>query len=366
VNNSRIPILVAPRLKSNATPVDELFQRFELYGRQLGETTQPNPKKFHIFGNIPSINLPIDSNFIDYRFAGKGFFKSLIFTAKFLLRNPKTKFSLIAGDIWLGNLLVFFLKLMFAGKLKSQVSLHGLPNFSNNLVVKIIKIFVFKLLIKDNDSIRVVSTHLGDYLVNTFKIDRSKIFVAPIPIVVRNIIKSNNRSTDLAIIGRLHKERGLRLACQVIENCLRQKEGVSTVIIGSGPEVSFLNDWIQTLPNPSSVSHLGQLSNSEVMRKLGATKILLNCAPTEGYGLAMREALILGTFVLAYRNETTFELSQNFPDAVFLFSEIQEACEIINNILSGGIPKFDNIEIMNRQINLDNESLKVLIDSWIK
>jgi glycosyltransferase involved in cell wall biosynthesis len=141
---------------------------------------------------------------------------------------------------------------------------------------------------------------------------------------------------------------------------------MSTVIIGSGPEVSFLNDWIQTLPNPSSVSHLGHLSNPEVLSKLASTKILLNCAPTEGYGLAMREALVSGTFVVAYRNETTLELRKNFPDAVFLFSEIQEACEIIYNILSGGIPKFDNIEIMNRQLNLDNESLKVLIDSWIK
>ena len=120
MNNSRIPILLAPRLKSTATPTDELFQRFERYGRQLGETTQPNPIKFYIFGNIPSVNLPIDSNFIDYRFAGKGFLKNLIFISKFLIQNPKTKFCVIAGDIWLGNLLVFFMKLMFSNKLKSK------------------------------------------------------------------------------------------------------------------------------------------------------------------------------------------------------------------------------------------------------
>jgi hypothetical protein len=64
----------------------------------------------------------------------------------------------------------------------------------------------------------------------------------------------------------------------------------------------------------------------EFYRKLNC---LLVCAPQEGYGLSIREAVMQGVFVIALENKGTREARELFPESVYLFKTVDEAAALM-------------------------------------
>ena len=94
------------------------------------------------------------------------------------------------------------------------------------------------------------------------------------------------------------------------------------------------------------------------------SKILLSTANSEGYGLAVREALSAGCFLVAYANSVTLNLQIAFPQLVFTFRNTDEAVELIYKLKSR-VPDAAAVNGFRRkQLEENMASLQNLTDSW--
>jgi glycosyltransferase involved in cell wall biosynthesis len=365
MSSFRRPILIASRLGSISTPIDELFERFNTYGREVRAATHGEIGGLLVFGSIPRVVTTMQYDCLEYRFIGKNPLTQLIRILQLIRTLPDRRYCFIAGDVWLAGVQVQLLKFLAFKGAKTQVSIHGVPNFASSRIIRHIKVFVFNLLLKHVDSIRVVSQSLIPYLSATTHVKRSRIFVSPIPMSFPEETGSVVKSIDVALVGRLHVERGVSEAKDILQRLLNSDPSRSILIIGDGPLSEDLSEWRHSLPEPNSVTLLGHIPNSMVSRKLLATRVLLSCAIEEGYGLALREALSCGAFVVARRNSGTQELLELHPEAVFLFDTQEQALETLLGILTGNFSIFDNQKVIQKQRLLDKESLSRLALSWI-
>jgi glycosyltransferase involved in cell wall biosynthesis len=363
--NFRRPILISTRLSSISTPMDELFERFNTYGRAVRDATGGEIGELLILGSIPKGVLGKRYEFVDYRYIGSNPIIQLIRLLVVLHALPNQRYCFIAGDIWLGGIQIQLLKSVFFREAKTQISVHGVPIFASKSIVSNAKVFVFRFLLKRVDSIRVVSQSLIPFLTATTHVKESRIFVSPIPVSFPEDTVDVAKSIDIAMVGRLHVERGISEATNILKTLLNSNPARSILIVGDGPLSDEVTRWHDSLPEPNSVTLLGHIPNTMVSKKLLATKVLLSCAAEEGYGLALREALFCGAFVVARQNSGTQELQALYPEAVYLFDSQDQAKDILNRIFAGEFANFDSQRVMQKQKILDAESLSRLALSWI-
>ena len=345
--------------------MDELFERFNTYGRSVRDATGGEIGELLILGSIPKGVLRKRYEFVDYRYIGHNPIIQLIRISVILSALPKQRYCFIAGDVWLGGIQIQLLKSIFFKQAKTQVSLHGLPSFASKSKISPAKVFVFRILLKRVDSVRVVSQSLIPFLSATTHVKENQIFVSPIPMSFPEDTVDVVKSIDVAVVGRLHVERGISEATDVLKSLLNSDPRRSVLILGDGPLSEDVRRWHDSLPEPNSVTLLGHIPNSMVSKKLLATRVLLSCADEEGYGLALREALFCGAFVVARRNAGTQELRELYPEAVFLFDDKDQAQDVLERILTGQFVDFDSERIVYKQKALDGESLSRLALSWI-
>ena len=91
----------------------------------------------------------------------------------------------------------------------------------------------------------------------------------------------------------------------------------------------------------------------------------MSTAKSEGYGLAIREALSAGCFVLAFSNPLTESLQNSFPKQVFTYKDISDAIRQINSLRKREIDAHSVEEFRQKQLFENNESLNNLIQSWV-
>ncbi len=160
MSNFRRPILISTRLGSISTPTDELFERFNTYGRAVSDATGGEIGELLILGSVPRRVIKRQYEFVDYRCIGNNPIIQLIRILLILITLPKQRYCFIAGDLWLGGIQIQLLKSVFFKQAKTQVSIHGVPSFVSKFIPTSIKMFVFRHLLESVDSIRVVSRSL--------------------------------------------------------------------------------------------------------------------------------------------------------------------------------------------------------------
>lgn len=361
----RQPILIAPRLGSVSTPIAELFNRFNIYGQKVSEATHGSVSKFLILGNVPNAKNNPQNIYIDYLYIGKNPLKQLFQIIRIVNVMPRDKYCFIAGDIWLGGILILFLKLLYPSRARNQMSIHGIPNFSTNFLIRAIKIFIFRQLLSRVDTIRVVSLSLVSYLSSFCELGENRFFISPVPVAISKLPPNLSKTVDIAVVGRLHEERGILEATDILKNLLESNGSISVEFIGAGPLEHQVESWRLSLSRHYGVTSLGKLSHSMVIDHLSRVRVLLSCAPEEGYGLSLREALICGVFVVARKNSGTQELQEQYPRSVFLFESPEEAIFEILQILNNKVENFEAHKIFEKQKSLDDVSLQKLTNSWI-
>lgn len=338
-------------------------------------------EKFQLRGNHGEMNaLLLSYGFPDDNSSAKEIFPNLqihlfgsqkvnlfvfVFKAYKILRRFRNQgLTLIAGDNYLGLLLCVFLKCLLGSNIAIQISIHGNPLSSRGSMMKVLgRRLAFTILVPRASSVRLVSPHLesdlGKYLPR-----KGKIFVSPIPVRMPEIFENKIAERNVGFIGRLHYERGVELFCQILEVFTGLSNQNCFTVIGEGPDLTLLDTFRRNHPD-FSLKILGSLSQGEVLVNLMSMRILINCAQSEGYGLAMREAITSGTYVVALSNAGTKELQEIYPDMVYLFNSVQEAVDLINSLLE----KSPNMETVRRyraiQSSLDEKALNALVESWI-
>lgn len=351
----------------------KVLKRFDQYAKAL-DSSSNSDKKIMVFvkekksldfsryiQNFP--NLQIIPLLDRYFFSGRLFFQ----LTRYCIEHSRSSILLIAGDPWVDSCIVSLLKkLLWWIPIKTQMSVHGdLINQEKSLFKRWVKKIVLVILLNNSDTIRVVSEHLGKAIVDELHVESSKIFVSPIPVTLPKLSDSVGGSKKyIAFIGRLHPERGLSEYLTLIKYLKGVSADFKYLIAGDGPDrTSFLGE-IARIVGKENVVYRGLLSDEEMANVWKDCKILLSTAPAEGYGLAIRESILNGTFVIARENSGTQEARKEFKYGLHIYKNVDQAVALVSNLMQETF-SFSSMEQARNLVNKSNEeSINNLINSW--
>ena len=369
------PVLLLPRYTGNSVDIDEVFKRLQRYAARMAAISNGEYSELVVVISSSRLHdLQInDSTFSNLRiiplqnvlFGSIGF--SILSTFK--LKKFKIKPQiLISGDPWRGFISCFFVSFISQPRLRIQFQIHGelLPKGSN-LFFKILRKSIYTLAINYSTSIRVVSPHLRETLVSRNKNLRSKIVVSPVPIQISHFpVKFKEvKGLNIGFIGRLHPERGTSLCLAIINKMAERNSSFHLTIIGDGPDSSKMKENIAINKYKKFVNFKGRVPNIELFEHYRNLNCLLVCAPQEGYGLSIREAVTQGVFVIALENNGTREARELFPESVYLFNSVDEAATLLEKFRDKKLAMEITKKNISRQLKVDEDSICNLAKSWV-
>ena len=309
-----------------ATDPRDLLSRFHNYRQAAKDYLgNPNLELNLLFGGIDS-NIRFDTIKV-VRLSRSLFSQYLALRSS--LKRPGEQVTLIAGDNHLSLLICLFAKARKTN-IRLQISIHtsvsallSPSNVSGKLKLKFIL-----LSLRFVDNIRVVSDSDLENLRKAIPYFNGPIFLAPVPIEIPKAALDRKHSHVVGMVGRLHSERGIAECPSIFEELRVARPKSEILIIGDGPERAWLENEISGFePRPEFT---GSLKQSDIRDRWPQIHVLLSCAPSESYGMALREALVNGVFVVARKNETTELLQAQFPNVMKIFTNSSEAAILIN------------------------------------
>jgi hypothetical protein len=109
---------------------------------------------------------------------------------------------------------------------------------------------------------------------------------------------------------------------------------------------------------------MGWLSSFDLNQSWHLIGVLLVTAESESFGVAMREALLHGVYVVAFENQATMRLKKEFPKFVFTSRSNKELAELAIKLRNRRIPFKDIQEIYYFFAKEQNISVKEIASSW--
>jgi len=369
----RTPIFIQAGLGKNAQSTEELCARWDLYGKTLNALTGGELSKIIIF-------LPLSNNSRELRnfpnlelhFTPDSSIGRLLLLLKVQRRIKTLKpglVTLIAGDLYISPFMARILKLFSEKFVKIQVQFHGAsyknyaPGFRTRL-----KYFLLKISVSSSDSIRIVSSFQKYEIQSIFGLNSKEFVVSPIPISLTRVPTSRapHQGLTFLVLGRLHAERGINKIIELIEMLTTEKFECTFHIVGDGPLRQLFDPFVNHLDSLTKVILHGRKNEFEVSNFLAKSDLLISFAQEEGYGLALREAVLSGLHVLARRNSGTEEVLSMFPDQIDLIENTTDAFKFIENFNPISISQENLTKIRKTQELFDAKNVEDLVASWIK
>lgn len=378
MKNSKIPtpVMLHPSLSRIATSPSDFFQRMNLYASSISVQIGNPQFRLTILIGLRSKDLPqnmsdiypfllvirVSDPTMNFRIFAK---ESMTLLANYEL-EPNI---LIAGDTSLGLLSCFYSRLIIDRKISIQISVHGTFFGQSDTIFSFFKLHIHNLLLRlllpHVESVRVVSPQVKREMVEAFRVDPRRIFVAPIPFDAYPEFRYRDfQSPTIGVIGRFHSERNLDEILEILEIVVNNPKISNVIFVGSGPLKKKVIHWKSLSAYSEKIRFLGSLPHSEVLNQLSDIDILLSAARSEGYGLAIRESLLSGAIVVARRNAGTTDIANTFHSGIFLYDSVSEATRTIENLLSGVEKPNPCVGAKRIQEAIDNESLKKISESW--
>ncbi len=109
---------------------------------------------------------------------------------------------------------------------------------------------------------------------------------------------------------------------------------------------------------------LGWQNHKNLIGELERMTILLSTASSEGYGLAIREAVLAGTQVIAKDSGGAREAQADFPNSVYIYKDLESALRLISERINTDLPHSVVIEARKLQVESDLMSTQALVNSW--
>lgn len=367
----RTPIFIQAGLGKNAQPLNELLSRWELYGKTLEQLTLGNQTKIVVFlpKSSEALNLNHLRNLEICFFSDSliGRLRLVIHLCKYINKLANRNVTLVAGDLYISPILSNLAKFLCGGSVKLQVQFHGASYNRGNGFSSLVRYFLVRFAIHLSDSIRIVSPFQQNEIYRLSSRINNDFVIAPIPLSINKISiqRIPHLGLEILVLGRLHPERGINKLVELIDLLVHEKKDCTINIVGEGQQADLLTTYIEN-PNVFTKVVLHGLKNEiEVKDYLAKSDILISFAEQEGYGLALREAILSGVHVIARRNLGTEEVLAAFPGRIELFESVSEAIELITNFEPRII---DDDALTELRLIQERSNLKVvqdLVSSWI-
>jgi glycosyltransferase involved in cell wall biosynthesis len=362
------PVYLIPKLDIADPKSSEILQRLDFYAEVFYSINFNNSMKLRV-----AVTNSKDTTYENFLYKNLeiiivsrrviSFLLKVRFHRKIISPAPST---LIAGDLVYGFISALLIKYPSRYGTRIQTQIHGDTYSSStvNSLKSFLRILVTRLNLYCSNSIRIVSEFQIEEL-KRFTRSETDFVVSPIPLNYKKI--STNRLTNrsgIGLIGRIHKERGLDEFLEIMYNLQKRRISELVYVIGEGPGKKFLLKKLKNSDLDNSVVFLGHLTPDELCIQYARLKVMISCAPTEGYGLSLREAALSGVQVVARKSAGSIAASQDFGSHIHLYSSIGEASDlIVENLLKESAP-FSNLQTINLQKKREIQGLKNWVNSW--
>ncbi|MDP3996354.1 MAG: glycosyltransferase [bacterium] len=182
------------------------------------------------------------------------------------------------------------------------------PYFKKGGFLNMVRLFLAGRVLPKADAIRVVSKRIADSLVFKYKnikvsklsilpmfLDEGKIKNAP---VTADLHKKYPKFTFIVLVlSRFTKEKNILLAIDAFSRVVLKHPRAGLVIVGSGPQMSFLKAQVARSNLSQNVVFEGWTSDPYSYIK--SSDLVLQTSWYEGYGLAVAESLLCGIPVVS-------------------------------------------------------------------
>ncbi len=310
-------------------------------------------------------------NFFEIRCTKFNVVRFLVQTKKMLKNNNVDAKVIVSGDPWESFVLAKLLQVLLNNKSKIQIQIHAdiSDREWNKLNLKEwLRSKIQSVAIKKSDQVRVVSQRLKQFVLS---IDNSQdIVVAPIPITIQipNILPNEKDDSLIRIgfFGRLHKDRGTDLLIKLVKNLNKERQDFQILIAGKGPEAEFIKKSLESFLGNERFTLLGHLSQDVLSGYLSSLDLYFSLAPSESYGLGLREAVLFGVPVIAVKSHGVDQAKDEYGEnCIFTLKEDISAPDLSNLIDRALLEKSKKNKTFNtvreNDANVDN-----LIKSWLK
>lgn len=142
-----------------------------------------------------------------------------------------------------------------------------------------------------------------------------------------NASKQNN-TINIVQVGVLNKIKNNIFSLEIIESCKKKGLSVQLNIIGDGPELHNLKDFVEMRNLQQNVRFLGQLERNEVYNYIKNASCLIHTSLSEGFGLVLIEAFMLGVPVITWNRGVYPEIVEQGINGI-LASNIEEFTDAI-------------------------------------
>jgi glycosyltransferase involved in cell wall biosynthesis len=363
-----LPLIVFPSLSLNDSGVVENFERLNMYSKTFSSARgDKNAKLIVLIRHTNSYDFPREKfSSLDFISTGRGLFSLLIGALRYFKSRNTYPSTIIAGDPWKGFVVAHLLRKYIFKNSKLQIQIHGKIFAKPKMLSpkEILKFFLVKKSIREADSIRVVSNFQIEEILKGTKTN-AKFVCAPIPIDFRKIPNDSYAFRQgIGFVGRIHEERGLELFASIVSELSRQKVRIPIFVIGDGPRKKRLIEVLTKEGCIDDVKFLGRLSGPDLKTQYSRMKILLSCAPEEGYGLTLREALLSGVMVIARDSNGAQSTREDYQSGIFLYKTVDEAVKIVKDIISGDKTYTSATKQRSEQEIMDNENMSAWVATW--
>lgn len=360
------PLFIFPRINMSAIQIQELLFRLNGYGEEWSRNHSTTLMIF-IPENVETRKMlrNFQATHVDVSLLGRNSIINTFFPLQVVkyVRSIDAKVTLVCGDLLLAPVSALIIKCFFSSKVRSQISLHGNPSAAWGFSpFGITKKLLMRFALRNSESIRVVSAHIKNYLCDVKGLSSDRIVISPIPTALPLIERSATTKARIGFVGRLHEERNTREWSEIVERILYVHLDFSAIVIGGGSGLLSMKKQLASFID-ERVKFVGELSKQDLEKSWDDISILLSPAKQEGFGLAIREALTRGVFVIARRNPGTEFLFEKMK-GIYLYDSIGEAVDLACKLKYQEFSKSDlalNIDYLSLE---NRKSLSALVSSW--
>ncbi len=356
----------------NSTKFDSR-SRHNIYGKRLRELTLDKPLKFVVIsrGSESGSDVSDSIDFYEINCSRIQIVNFILSGIRVIRTSGYSTKVIVCGDPWESFLVGKIFQIFLRDESKLQVQVHADIsdiNWRNSSFRNWIRSKLHRYAFNNCNQVRVVSNTLKRYI---YSISSNKnVLVIPVPILVPSyltkVYSENREFLKIGFFGRLQKDRGtddlIRLAVK-LNSC---RQDFALYVAGTGSEERGLRkNLIEAIGEKRSV-FLGQLNQSEVWEQLTQLDVYLSLAPSESYGLGIREAIISGVPVLAIKSNGALEAQNQFGAETVKFIDSDISADslsmVLNEILSKEIVRISPQELRQQNISLIDD----LVGAWIQ
>lgn len=366
--------MVLANVEKRSVSTDSLLQRLNDYGKTYDSLSGARNTKLQVFVTykLPNTLKMLEPNYEflkihSVRAHSWQIIRQIRNLRKFISVERKVPCLMIAGDPVFGFIIAFAVKLLSFNHHQLQVQFHGDIYLKPNglSLKKYVRWALARFQISIADSIRVVSKHQAIQIGDLFPAKKLSLVIAPIPVnKLFFTSRLGHNGNNIGFIGRLHPERGVAQLLEIVSIAKDVFPEKRILIIGDGPSRPLLEKAFQKEIEMERISFLGWLNPEELLDEMTRMNLLLSTAPTEGYGLAIREAVLSGVQILARDSEGARLAQVDFPKSVFLFDDVQGAIKLISDRTTKWVSIDTVLEYRKRQKLWDQVNTNNLVKSW--